>query len=262
MVILVLKINAIYKKVERNKNIIQIIERDIKKKNGIRKDSVEKIKNYINNRETNSSSWIREGELHSYNTSNFPRVNFNIKEISKWPESTHIRCWYCTRKFKEIPIGIPTKHEKDIFYLEGCFCSFKCANSWNCKFGKNDTRWDRETLLYLLFDKMGNEGEMGYAPPKELMKEFGGKLSSLEYGRLLKCNKLINVRNISLVSVSPNFDSLILTDDDIITNNINSSVDINSSETIIKINPEKKRIYRKNPIRKNNKLDKIFKKRV
>lgn len=266
MVILILRINAVYKKEERNKNIFKIIERD--NEDHIKTDNLSEIKNYVKNKDTNSSSWIRNGDPLYMNGKIFPRVEFKIQEISNWPEKTFIKCWNCTRNFKNPPIGIPVKYLDGVFYLKGCFCSFKCANSWLFHYEKRDVKWENETMLNLLYEKMGNFGPIGYAPPKEIMKCFGGIVSDTEYERILQCKILVNVRDIMLVSISPNFDPFFLTDDDIISNNIDSGVeisghvgDVGEDDTIMKIKSDKrsKRVFRKKPLRNNSKLDNIFK---
>jgi hypothetical protein len=261
MTILFLIINSIYKKQKKEKNIIKIIEKG--NIDNIKKDSTEKIKKFISDRETNSSSWIRDGNSTILNGNKFPKVDFELKEISLWPEKTNIRCHNCSRNFDNPPIGIPTKYKDEIFHLSGCFCSFKCAKTYIHYKSFKNSKWESESLLYLLYEKMGNSGKIGFSPPYELMKCYGGPLTSSEYGRLVHCKILINVKNIYLISLTPKFDPFFLTDDDIIYNKINSCKYISeNSDNLYKTNPSKKRVFRKNPINKNNKIDKIFKRKL
>ena len=109
-------------------------------------------------------------------------VQFNdFNKINKWPNSTDIKCWWCSYNFENPPCGIPIKYDNDIFSVYGCFCSFNCALSYN--FNTNfDKKWERAGLIQLLYNKTFNsDDEIKYAPSRECLKDFGGYMTIEEF---------------------------------------------------------------------------------
>lgn len=113
----------------------------------------------------------------------------NLKKVTVIKNNTNcnnIKCWWCDGH-SDNSIILPDKKIKDSFYGLGSFCSFNCALSYN--FEKRDEKvWERCSLLYQLKDKI-NDPDMNEkiipAPPKEILKEFGGELTREEYNQLL-----------------------------------------------------------------------------
>jgi hypothetical protein len=97
-----------------------------------------------------------------------------------------IKCWWCCYNFNNEPIYIPNKYENNVFEVYGNFCSFPCALSYNYNDPDLDKSMRNEVLIYTFYNKLYNNDnkevdKINYAPPKELLIDFGGKLSIEEY---------------------------------------------------------------------------------
>lgn len=107
-----------------------------------------------------------------------------------------VHCWHCTTKLKQ-SVGIPIKYEKDIFFVIGLFCSCSCALTFN----RNSiglhacTIQKRESLIRLMYklsleasssSSSSEDGyaafqQLEYAPPREVLKKFGGSLDFVDF---------------------------------------------------------------------------------
>ena len=109
-----------------------------------------------------------------------------IKNNNSIKNKNKSKCWWCGGDCKN-SIILPDKKIKNKFYGNGIFCSYNCALSYN--FEKNDEKvWERCSLLYQLresIDKEKGSNRIQPAPPKEVLKEYGGELSRNEYNNLL-----------------------------------------------------------------------------
>ena len=129
-------------------------------------------------------------------------IERNIKNImfefmdsnsrNEWPIKTDVYCWWCCHPFDTPPCAIPKKYNKGKFHLYGCFCSFNCAAAYNFD-KKYDNMWESYSLLHLLYKKMYNKAykKIIPAPPKEVLKIFGGILSIEEYRNNLMNNTVM-----------------------------------------------------------------------
>lgn len=92
---------------------------------------------------------------------------------------TDICCWWCCYQFDTQPICAPVKYipSKDIFKVIGCFCSFNCAKAHMLSIKATDI-----SLISFLQKKInGKYTKFEKAPPKEILKKFGGSVSINEY---------------------------------------------------------------------------------
>ena len=119
-------------------------------------------------------------------------TNSNIYDLcgNCWKESTDSHCWWCSHSFNSVPVGLPNKYcpKQKKFYLYGCFCSFNCAHSYNLDI-KDYKVWERYSLLNfikkIIYQNVDNS--FNYikpiisAPPKEVLKVYGGELTIEEY---------------------------------------------------------------------------------
>ena len=112
-------------------------------------------------------------------------INFldsNKKKI--WPSSTNIDCFWCCHPFDNFPFAIPIKYTYNKFEVYGNFCSPECASAYI--FDSNnegDEIWERYSLLNILYKKIVNNKHTNIklAPPRIILKNFGGKLSVEEF---------------------------------------------------------------------------------
>lgn len=119
-------------------------------------------------------------------------ANSNILDLcgNCWKESTDSHCWWCSHSFETVPVGLPNKYcpKQKKFYLYGCFCSFNCAHSYNLDI-KDYKVWERYALLNyikkIIYKNANNTDNLIKpiisAPPKEVLKVYGGELSIEEY---------------------------------------------------------------------------------
>lgn len=101
-------------------------------------------------------------------------------------------CFWCTEKFSSMAIGLPYKLLKNTnknsefqykykYMVYGYFCSFGCCASYNFSL-KDSMMNERFTLLNNLHeDIFGNINPIVLAPPREMLKKFGGYLTIDEF---------------------------------------------------------------------------------
>lgn len=149
----------------------------------------------VNNIEQNEINEIENDNIISNNDINkicckklktiqYEFIDANHKKT--WLNNTQIYCMWCCHGFDGIPISIPQKYVNDKFHVYGNFCSFNCAASYI--FNKNDDfMWKQYNLLNLLQKKISDNNwkKIKLAPPKEVLKIFGGYLSIDEYRKEL-----------------------------------------------------------------------------
>jgi len=111
----------------------------------------------------------------------------------EWDVKTDNACYYCTEKFRSVPIGIPVRHLRGKFYCRDNFCSFNCAaayifSGFDIKY--QFRKWEYYALLCLMATKIDREikkenGEdnvnnvmkVKMAENRNLLKKFGGPLT-------------------------------------------------------------------------------------
>lgn len=98
----------------------------------------------------------------------------------------HTCCFWCCHSFSWSPAVLPISYDayKNIYNCEGHFCSPECALSFNyAKSNISDaTRWSRQSLLFNLYREMYRGDKiLSPAPPRELLRMFGGYLDIEQY---------------------------------------------------------------------------------
>jgi hypothetical protein len=125
---------------------------------------------------------VKSNRIFKKNLKNIMYEFINANNDKTWPESTNTYCWWCCHPFEGVPCALPEYYKKDKFYVNGCFCSFNCTASYN--FSKNDDDiWERYSLLNLMYKKLYNNKytKISLAPPREVLKIFGGYMSIEEF---------------------------------------------------------------------------------
>ena len=165
---------------------------------------------------------IKTNRVIKKNLRNIMYEFINSNNERSWPESTNIYCWWCCHQFTGIPCAIPEYYKKDKFYVSGCFCSFNCSASYS--FSKNDNNiWERYSLLNLMYKQLYNQKftKISLAPPREVLKIFGGYMSIDEFREnSLKNDKTFTVIKPPLISVIPKIEENISTINKNLKNNI------------------------------------------
>jgi hypothetical protein len=139
-----------------------------------------------------------ESKYHIYKITNTDKeiynINLKLEDIysgeSVIDRSNDIHCWWCCHKFDTLPLGLPEKYYEKKFHTIGHFCSFNCSMAYDLSL--NDHKiWDRISLLYYLRNMIflhlypNNDvkllDDIITAPPRCMLKMFGGKLSIEEF---------------------------------------------------------------------------------
>ena len=164
----------------------------------------------IYNQSNNDMESILSSKVNVMNTN---YVFYDANKKKEWPTSVDTHCLWCCCPFDTPPVPLPKKLIKNKFYVEGCFCSFNCAASYN--FDKNFTdKWERYSLLHLLYSKTYEKpcNKIVVAPPKEVLKIFGGHMSIQEYRKNLITNeKSYKIINPPIISIIPKIEEHVIT---------------------------------------------------
>lgn len=105
-----------------------------------------------------------------------------------WKETTDLWCSWCVHSFTTVPIGLPEMYcqKTKKYHTRECFCSFNCAHAFNLSLGDYKV-WERyalltriKNLIYKQNDALINKAIM-YAPPRQLLKVFGGDKTIEEF---------------------------------------------------------------------------------
>ena len=194
----------------------------------------------------NTIKAIKEIKIHELMHDFISNIN------NEWITETNISCYWCCHSFRTIPIGIPFKYIKNIFYLWGCFCSFNCAASYIFNEHKQE-KWERYSLLHLLYTKITNDecSKIKLAPSRQLLKMFGGNMNIVEFrNSSLILNTNYNIITIPLISIIPQLE-------EVKYNVLNKNLNIENNKNDNKIYDKTKlRLYRDKPLsNKNNTLE-------
>lgn len=103
------------------------------------------------------------------------------KTTNEWPDKTDILCWWCCHSFQTFPCFIPTRYDeiRKRYKVTGNFCSWNCAQSYYVQQYRETHRGDM--FLNMLKQLQLPISKIKNAPPKEVLKAFGGLLTIEEY---------------------------------------------------------------------------------
>lgn len=168
-------------------------------------NNLEEISNVLNSLKLGKEkkSEVKNIDTETNNSNDIHRkkgfmILFNdLFENGEWLESVkhkNIKCWWCCHTFKETPIGLPLRFNatKKKFLVKGCFCSIACVYSYyqNSKYRVNLNILPLIKSLYRNLTGSNTVNDITPAPPKEVLKEFGGDLTIDEFRESSKNNKI------------------------------------------------------------------------
>jgi hypothetical protein len=107
---------------------------------------------------------------------------------------TDISCWWCCHPFDNYPMYMPIKYDslRAVYKVKGIFCSFNCSYSYGFNHKPSVNVSLLKTLRNELRSLYGVNPDkkcfhnydrkiLKKAPPKEILKKFGGTVSIQEY---------------------------------------------------------------------------------
>lgn len=121
-------------------------------------------------------------QTNSFNTELLKSV---LDKIVAERYSSHTCCFWCCHKFHWTPVYSPISYDayKNIYTCEGHFCSPECALAYiyNDNRHSDSTKWNRHSLLRFLYADLYKDRTLSPAPPKTLLRMFGGPLDIEQY---------------------------------------------------------------------------------
>ena len=129
-------------------------------------------------------------------------------KVQKLPETTHVACYWCAHTFDNQPCVIPESERYGVYKVYGNFCYPECAMAYLLKESIDPhTRWDRMALLYRIYDIDG-KGKIFPAPPREVLKLFGGPLTIESFRATIYSKKVrIDLHMPPIVSIIGSIDT-------------------------------------------------------
>jgi len=99
--------------------------------------------------------------------------------------SQQTSCFWCCHKFPWSPVYLPISYDayKNLYSCEGHFCSPECCLAYIYADGRisDSTKWNRHSLLRYMYSDLYTDREMSPAPPRTLLRMFGGPLDIEQY---------------------------------------------------------------------------------
>lgn len=177
--------------------------------------------NQINAIQSNSST------IDFYNLKGTLLVQYkNSSEIKNVPEQSDSACFWCCHTFTHRPVILPIRDNGEYLTVHGNFCCPECSMAYLFDIRQDShTRWEQLALLYRIYrDSCG--GKIIPAPPRNILKLFGGNLSIDEYRELIRSYKVrVDIHLPPMVSLLSTMDTKPIDFyDTALTKNVNETV--------------------------------------
>jgi hypothetical protein len=118
-----------------------------------------------------------------------------LESIKKESYSEHTACFWCCHIFQGYQFSLPLYYDtyKNIYTCKGNFCSPECSLAYlYADYTVSDsTRWNKHVLLNNMYASLYTEG-ISPAPPRTLLRMFGGPLDIKQYRSYLSVNDIIH----------------------------------------------------------------------
>lgn len=99
--------------------------------------------------------------------------------------SPQTACFWCCHGFSWVPVVLPISYDayKHRYLAEGHFCSPECALAYNYADSKTSDsfKWNRHSMLGQLYSDLLKDRMLSPAPPRSLLRMFGGPLDIEQY---------------------------------------------------------------------------------
>jgi len=108
-----------------------------------------------------------------------------LEKVTIQSYSPQTACFWCCHGFSWNPVVLPISYDayKNRYLAEGNFCSPECALAYNYADGKvsDSFKWNRHSLLGHLYSDLLKDRMLSPAPPRNLLRMFGGPLDIEQY---------------------------------------------------------------------------------
>lgn len=114
--------------------------------------------------------------------------------VCEWPDKTELLCWHCAHGYKTPPIPRPIgyDHKLQRYTVRGCYCSWSCAAAACSNIRESG-------YLYNLHKEVCGSGKrIVAAPPKYMLRAFGGDMTIEEYRSVEEEYKVVPSRLITV----------------------------------------------------------------
>ena len=104
------------------------------------------------------------------------------------PDHVDVACFWCCHAFENKPVVLPIRDQGEYIQVHGNFCSPECAMAYLFEQRQDSyARWEQLSLLNRIY---GSSQPLKPAPPKQILKLFGGPMTIEEYRSLLQSHTL------------------------------------------------------------------------
>jgi hypothetical protein len=108
------------------------------------------------------------------------------EEIKAIPDRVDVACFWCCHTFDNKPIILPIRDQGDYIQVSGNYCSPECAMAHLFDVHQDSyARWEQLSLLNRLYGQAVG-GPIKPAPPKQILKLFGGPMTIEAYRNLVR----------------------------------------------------------------------------
>jgi hypothetical protein len=112
------------------------------------------------------------------------------EETKTLPEHVDIACFWCCHRFDSRPVILPVRDQGEYIQVMGNFCSPECSMAYLFDMQQDSyARWEQLSLLNRLYGQAVG-GAIKPAPPRQVLKMFGGPVSIEDYRNLVRQGKL------------------------------------------------------------------------
>ena len=118
-----------------------------------------------------------------------------LDKTSHTEYSSGVACFWCCHSFNWTQCVLPVSYDayKNVYTCEGNYCSPECALAYLYKECATESiKWNRHSLLRHMYSKLYTNTELSPAPPRTLLRTFGGPLDIEQYrAYTMKTNDLV-----------------------------------------------------------------------
>lgn len=122
-----------------------------------------------------------EKNTERFNTDLLKDVLSKVQTVRYSPQTA---CFWCCHTFSWVPCVLPISYDvyNNIYSCEGNYCSPECALSYlyDSKI-PDSTKWNRHALLNHMYSELYKTRTLSPAPPRSLLRLFGGPLDIEQY---------------------------------------------------------------------------------